>query len=254
MTFGREYADFTMECQRRMRLNGQMDCIGLMGWVLGLAGCAWAQAGWVEVPPHETRHGRAGGFEMGRLEVTVREFAAYLDAAGVEQFPETAQISGRRGGGYAVRRGRGQEAVAEVTATEAEAYAGWLAQREGRVIRLPTEAEWEVAARGGVEGAPYPWGWGGNRSTRAQFDAAEPLRRGGRFAANGFGLHDMAGNLYEWCAADAGLPPSQRAARGGAWSERDPERLRVDHRALFPAEYRGRDVGFRLLRERVGGK
>lgn len=220
-----------------------MGCLGWLAWAAGAAG------GWVEIPRHETRCGVAGGFDMGRFEVSVREFVGFLNESGEVAFPETAQIARAARGGYKPRRGAGRQAVAEVTPAEAEAYARWLSARTGRHVRLPTGIEREVAARGGVDGAPYPWGWGGPPAKLAQFDAAGPARRGGRFPPNGFGLYDMAGNLYEWCALDPETPDGQRVARGGAWSERDASRLRVDHRQAFPVDYRGRDVGFRLVRE-----
>lgn len=239
-----------MECQRRMRFNAEMKrswAMGIAGWLAGAVGAA---GGWVEIPAHETRTGPAGGYELGRCEVTVAEFAEYLNGAGVEGFPETAQLGRRADGRYAAKRGTGRQAVAEVTAAEAEAYCAWRSRETGRTVRLPTEAEWEAAARGGVDGAPFPWGWGGEAAERAQFDAAGPAAQGGRFPANGFGLRDMAGNLYEWCAAGPGLPHGRRVARGGSWAERDPGLLKVAHRQFFPAEYRGRDAGFRALRER----
>ena len=223
------------------------------GWILGLAGLlaggACGAAEWAEVPRHATRTGEAGGFEMGRFETTAAEFAEYLNGAKVADFPETAQIRRRAGGGYAAKRGARREAVAEVTCAEAAAYCAWLSRESGRTIRLPTEAEWEAAARGGIDGAPYPWGWGGTPAERARFDAEGPATRVGKFAANGFGLHDVAGNLYEWCAAGPGTPEGRCAARGGSWAEREPARLKVDHRQWFAAEYRGRDAGFRALRE-----
>ena len=222
------------------------------GWAIGIAGwlaCGVGWAGeWVEIPKHPTRAGETGGFELGRLEVTVSEFAEFLNHAAVD-FPDTAQIARNHKGIYAVRRGLRRQAVAEVTPAEAEAYCAWRSREEGRRVRLPTESEWEAAARGGVDGAPFPWGWGGPPSELAQFDAAGPAGRGGLFLANGFGLHDMAGNLYEWCAPGPGLPKGQRMARGGSWAERDPALLDVAHRQPFPANYRGRDVGFRVLRE-----
>lgn len=213
--------------------------------------CGVCRAGdWVEIPRHATRSGEAGGFELGQVEVKVGEFVNFLNGAGGGVgFPATAQIARLPDGTYAAKRGRGQQAVSEVTAPEAEAYCLWLSQKTRRTVRLPTEAEWAVAARGGVDGAPFPWGWGGNPSELAQFDASGPARRGGQYPANGFGVYDMAGNLYEWCALGSGQPKGKRVARGGSWAEHLPARLEVAHRQFFEAGYRGQDVGFRVLRE-----
>ena len=222
----------------------------IMGLGLVLAGPAGGAGEWVGIPAHETRAGPAGGFEMGRCEVTVGEFMEYLEQGEVREFPETEQIERRRDGRLRARRGTRRQAVAEVTVEEAEAYCRWLSRRTGCRVRLPTGAEWEVAARGGLDGAPYPWGWGADPRKMARFDAPGPAARVGSYAPNGFGLRDMAGNLYEWCAAEPGEPAGQRMARGGGWPERDRSLLKVDGRMPFPAAYRGRDVGFRLLRER----
>ena len=227
-------------------------------WIMGIAGglvCGAVLAGeWADVPRPAPRRGAAGGFALGRREVAVADFVDFLNAAGIPDFPETAQIARRSPGGYVSKAGVRGQAVSEVTAAEAEAYCLWFSRKTGATVRLPTESEWEAAARGGVDGAPYPWGWGGQPRERAQFDAAGPAARGGMFPANGFGLYDVAGNLYEWCAACPDAPKGQRAVRGGSWSERNPEFLRIGHRQWFPADYRGRDVGFRALCEEENGK
>ena len=238
-----------MECQRRMRFNAEMN----RGWAMGIVGllaCGACSSGeWAAIPRAAGPGGGTGGFEVRRRETTVAEFVDYLNGAEVGDYPETAQIERRRGGAYAARRGTARQAVAEVTFAEAEAYARWLSGKTGRTVRLPTESEWETAARGGVDGAPFPWGWGGKPPRMARFDAEGPAARGGTFPANGFGLYDVAGNLYEWCAPVSDLPKGRRSARGGSWAERDPALLTIEHRQLFEESYRGRDVGFRVLRE-----
>ncbi len=221
--------------------------MGMAGWLVCAAGCG--QGRWAAIPPPESESGTAAGFELARCETTVGEFVGFLNATGAADVPETTQIARRPGGGYAAKAGLARQAVAELTAAEAEAFCAWRSQREGRTVRLPTATEWEWAARGGVDGAPYPWGWGGNPAERARFDAEGPAPRVGAYPANGFGLHDVAGNLYEWCAAAPAEPGGRRRACGGSWAERDPRRLEVVHRQDFPADYRGRDVGFRALRE-----
>jgi formylglycine-generating enzyme required for sulfatase activity len=210
------------------------------GAMVALALVCGGCGGWREVPP--VPGGDMMALEFGRCEVTAGEFAEWLNEGGVK-FAETAQLERGEDGKWQVRRGVSRRAaVSEVTREEAEGYAAWLGKKEERVVRLPSGEEWEWAARGGVRGAPWPWGWGGEPKKMACVDALAPAPRTGMYPANGYGLRDMAGNVFEW-VGDAD------EARGGAWSEPDVECLRVEKRQGFPKGYRGRDVGFRVVRE-----
>lgn len=168
--------------------------------------------------------------------------------------------------------GRGKRPVINVTRVDAEAYAAWLSAKTGQRYRLPTEAEWEYAARAGSAG-PFSFGPKADVA-HANFDAAipDPLgvqgrRRGqpapvGAYAPNAFGLFDMHGNVWEWTAdcwrpshdgrpADASAVSGLCAARvikGGAFSA-PASSLRSAHRDGAVDGARRNDVGFRLVRE-----
>jgi formylglycine-generating enzyme required for sulfatase activity len=188
------------------------------------------------------------GFWIGRREITTSEYAAYLTASGLVPAPEIPDLV-RRGKPWRARFGRGGTPVRNLTREEAAAYCEWAGSRHGLAGRLPAPDEWEAAARGGIEGARYPWGWGEPRR-QACYAARGPVRAG-RYAPNGYGLRDMAGNVFEWCAP---AEPGAETACGGAWSEPDPRRLRVFERTEFPPGYRGLDVGFRVLLEEALAK
>ena len=109
--------------------------------------------------------------------------------------------------------GMEEHPVVNVCWFDAMAYAEWMTERTGVKHRLPTEAEWEFAARGGLDGKKYIWGeelkpdekcianfWQGRfpnqNTTEDGFRMSAPV---GQFSANGYGLYDMAGNVWEWC-------------------------------------------------------
>jgi len=192
---------------------------------------------------------RVTGFWMGAAELTAGAYARFLNDTGypVSTATNVLKLQGQR---WEPRARYAPMPITYVSYRDALAYCRWLSRREGVVARLPTEAEWEYAARGGIRKARYPWGWGTPRG-RACFDAdtVYPVRS---FEPNPFGLYDMAGNVYEWCRAGGRTGAREEApARGGSWAEKDPKLLRVFHRVWFPLDYRDADVGFRIVVEKT---
>ena len=206
-----------------------------------------AVAGSEEGPVHEVE---VAGFAMDLHPVTNRQFGEFCAATG-HRHPDSPRWEGLPGS-FSTHP---DHPVVNVSFQEAADYAAWAGKR------LPTEAEWEFAARGGIPGARYPWGQEEPGSTRAQYATREsdhPWRdwrhsTGHRYTApvcsfptNGFGLYDMAGNVWEWCAnwfyrypdeqVSLGTPDEgwgmRRVLRGGAyygtaWDLRVSRRLRV---------------------------
>lgn len=142
-------------------------------------------------------------FYMDIYEVTNEEYAAFLNAKGkhtdgnimwLNIGADTSRIE-YVSRGYRTKAGYEDHPVVEVTWYGAMAYAEWKGKR------LPTEAEWEKAARGGLAGQRYPWG-NSIDSTRANYNYRGTIVRYaavGEYAPNGYGLYDMAGNVWEWC-------------------------------------------------------
>lgn len=185
-------------------------------------------------------------FWMGRTEVTAAQFARFLNDSGMPfESPQFRVSAGRKVPVEPL------EPVAFVSFELAAAYASWLSGWLGVDVALPTEEEWEFAARGGLFAAPYPWGWD-SPVGRAAFggDRASAV---GLFPPNGFGLFDMVGNVAEWCRP--GLGADRAVVRGGSWSERSERFVRVWRRVEVPFEYRDADVGFRVIaRPREAGR
>ena len=194
----------------------------------------------------------------------VRDLPSFVSPTAEAAFRELASPYVWRGGD--LPRDRGLHPVTLVTHADAVAYCVWLGTRLGRAVRLPSEAEWERSARGGVDGRRYPWGDEIDPS-RSNFlpDSGLKRMRGtrpvGTFPANGFGLHDMTGNVWEWVAdwyrPDAygtlgGANPSgpvsgtMRVLRGGSWVTHDVLQLRCSYRHKVPPDTYAYSVGFRV--------
>lgn len=163
--------------------------------------------------------------------------------------------------------GRGLRPAINVSVYDALNFSKWLSRKAGGHYRLPTEVEWEHAARAGSATA-FPWGddIGRNRAncdgcgSRWDDEQTAPV---GSFAPNTWGLYDVVGNVGEWtCSMRDPDPPRsfercdsiyktrRRAYRNGGWSD-GPESLAVSSRDWNVAMRRSDDVGFRLVRECV---
>ena len=200
-------------------------------------------------PPHTVR---LGAFYLDRYEVTNAEYEAFCKATGrsLPEFWGTDLF--RSGPKYP------DHPVVFVSNGDARDYAAW------RGKRLPTEAEWEFAARGGLEGRAYVNG-DVLDSTRVNYTLSG--RKGpvpvGSFAPNGYGLYDMAGNVQEWVADRYGADyyrnspvedprgPAlgrHRVVRGGGWFT-GPGCMGVAFRVALPANWVDFNVGFRCARD-----
>ena len=215
----------------------------------------------------------AGLDEQPLTPVTLSEFymARYpVTNAEYEQFEPSHRQKRIKGAGD-------DHPVVYVTSLDAVKYCQWLSDKDGKNYRLPTEAEWEFAARG-IDGRKYPWGNHDRRGGFANFADASttfPWRDPqvndgypetspvGAFpgGASFFGLEDMAGNVWEWCLDPylplAGTPRrnprgvasgGKRVYRGGSWKSRFSS-LRASARSSNAVNYSCNDVGFRIVCE-----
>lgn len=201
-----------------------------------------------------------GGFRLGSTPVTVGQYWHYLLASGLRERPAPRLHGFAAGTGLGL--GTGSDGgieyddrlaglpVTRVSWHGALAYCRWLSGQLGVACRLPTAVEWQYAAAG-----PAGNRWAlGNRFDRSTYAPAAdgPLPVGG-FGSNPFGLHDMTGNVFEWCAdpltAPDGRELGSRVVKGGAFTVRNPESF--DNATVFTADelttvpY----IGFRVLAE-----
>ena len=212
-----------------------------------------------ETPQHEVHIRR--GFRMGVHEVTLGQFKQYIAAAGRDDLLSDDFIQ--------YNSNDDRAAVVMVSWHDAQDFIGWLNKKEGtQAYRLPSESEWEYAARSGTT-TRYSWGdeIGVNRANcdgcGNEWDD-EQTAPVGRFEANGFGLYDMHGNVWEWvedCYHDnyEGAPTDGSAwttgcyeesavVRGGSWYN-NLRYLRAAGRDRGPPSDRDDGVGFRLVQD-----
>lgn len=208
-----------------------------------------------ETPKHRVT---IGSFYLDRTEVTNAAFKAFL-----EKNPEWSKgkIAVSLHNGKYLQQWNGNDFPAG-QADNPVVFVNWYAAAaycaaQGK--RLPTEAEWEYAARGGLEGKAFPWGDEMPAKTRANYGESglKAATKVGSYLANGYGLHDMAGNVWEFLADEWQKYPAKpshesnylqvktrRALRGGSYGG-GAVNMRVTYRDSHAPENAGDHVGFR---------
>jgi sulfatase modifying factor 1 len=205
----------------------------------------------VERPVHRVW---VDAFDLAETQVTVAEYAQFLQNTGhpAPPFWSDPDFS------------RSEQPVVAVSWFEAMAYCEWLSKRTGAHYRLPTEAEWERAARGGCEGRLFPWG-DDPPQTRPGYEqrwknGPELVRQS---EPNGYGLYEMCENVHEWCSDwfepdyysrspernPAGPETgARRSSRGGSWRHHI-KIARCSARSSIPPQFQYADYGFRVARD-----
>ena len=231
-----------------------------------------------ERPPHRVY---LDEFCIGVYPVTNDQYAAFIRDAkhqlpAVRQLPrivtpEQEQTFRELAAPYVWRAGdpprdRGSHPVTLVTFEDAMAFCQWLGRKTGLPVRLPTEAEWERAARGGVDSLNYPWGneIDPDRANYLADPSSKQLRSTqpvGKYAPNPYNVFDVIGNVWEWVSDwyqgdiytdrmrhNPSGPPNGmlRVLRGGAWVVHDTRMLRTSYRHKVPPDTYAYSIGFRI--------
>lgn len=241
---------------------------------------------------HEEQHKVCvNDFSLAKYEVTVADFRRFSTATGYQTNAEKDKARGC----FAFKAGKWQWAkgynwtdvgfkqteqhpITCVSWHDAQAYAQWLSKETGKAYHLPTEAEWEYAARAGTKSIRY---WGGDEGNNQACDYANIADKAaknkysnwtvsacndryaetppvGVFMANNLGLHDMLGNVWEWtCSAYdkqydgaeshcvASMNGTERVLRGGSWSN-GGRGARSAMRNYYSPDFRDNNIGLRL--------
>jgi formylglycine-generating enzyme required for sulfatase activity len=201
-----------------------------------------------ERPIHRVK---VDAFSLAACQVTNSDYSEFLGATGTQPPPFWADPNFNHP----------RQPVVAVSWFETVRYCEWLSQISGRHYRLPSEAEWEYAARGGVEGRLFPWGDDPPQSmpdyARRWLHGPEPVAQ---YPPNAFGLYDICENVHEWCSDwfdasyyavspernPAGPENGQRkSSRGGSWRHH-VKVARCAARSSIPPEFQYADYGFRV--------
>ena len=215
-----------------------------------------------EKPVHEVK---LSDFHISKYEITFAQYEAYCDATGKSKPDDNGW-------------GRGNRPVINVSWEDANAFCEWMTEKTGDSIRLPSEAEWEYAAREGGKGIRFGNGENVADPSKINFLSSMKCKKGyslpgvsrykttpvGSFVPNALGLHDMSGNVREWCSDwfnvhyygkcpmnDPKGPSwgTQRVNRGGSYASVS-DYVRCTYRSSAPPSWRYKNIGFRCVMEK----
>jgi len=217
-----------------------------------------------EKPAHPTT---ISAFYMAVHPVTNEEYRCFVLAEGhAPPHPQSDQYAIWDGTRFPHEQAR--RPVVHIRWDDANAYCRWLSELTGAQFRLPSEAEWECAARGGLPQKRFPWGDDeptGNAAFDLLWTGPTVIPEVCTFSPNAYGLHDMSGLVWEWCrdfyhrryyelpeACEPDpvneAPSMQRVQRGGAWLT-GARTLRCAYRGKHRPDSATVGFGFRIVRE-----
>jgi hypothetical protein len=197
-----------------------------------------------EHPMHEVL---VAAFDLDRTEIRTRDYVTCMTAGACSRPHDDSAFcnTAKEAAGD-----RGDHPINCIDAHQAEAYCAFAGKR------LPTEREWEYAARGGAEERRYSWGEEEPTPERACYTHAGTCPVAS-FPVGAFGLHDMSGNVWEWTSSWYGPYPDEpwtgtsRVYRGGSWSRRFPKWLSTAMRNRYTVDRWSASLGARCARSRL---
>ena len=190
-------------------------------------------------------------FYIGKYEVTFNQYDAFCDATQREKPDDKGW-------------GRGNRPVIRISWNDANAFCEWMSKRTGQAIRLPTEAEWEFAAKGGIQSKGYKYSGSNHVDEVAWIYSNSGMRTQpvGLKKPNELKLYDMSGNMWEWCSdwydethysnspernPEGPSTGVTKTLRGGSWGN-GPNHMRCDNRDGSRPGYKDNSLGFRCVK------